>query len=124
MTALLLLYVGSGLLLMLVGLPLLCEKVPPNRFYGFRVRATLQDRAVWYAVNRFAARRLIWSGAALVLAAMLFFLIPGLSRDVYGWVCLGVTIIALGITIGQSIRRLNSLTRSARPSTPGKVKPQ
>lgn len=110
MTTLLVFYVGASFLLMFAALPLLCEKVPPNPLYGFRVRATLENPNIWYAVNRYAARRLIFSGALIAVAAIVLFFAPGLSSDAYAWSCLGVTVIALGTTLLQSWRFLQRIT--------------
>ena len=55
----------SGPLLVLLAIPLWLRRIPPNRFYGVRTRATLADEALWYDVN---AR----SGRDLALAAALF----------------------------------------------------
>jgi uncharacterized membrane protein len=55
----------SGPFLLLLAIPLWGRRVPPNRFYGVRTRATLADEALWYEVN---AR----SGRDLALAAALF----------------------------------------------------
>jgi repressor LexA len=35
-------------LLMLLSLPLLWGRIPPNGLYGFRVRATLDNPDIWY----------------------------------------------------------------------------
>lgn len=114
MTTLMLLYIAGGLLLILLSLPLLAEKVPPNPFYGFRVRATLENRETWYAVNRYAARRLILAGGTICVAAPLLRLMPGLSVDAYALVC-GVAVLGvLGITLLQSVRYLRSRAGSDR----------
>jgi uncharacterized membrane protein len=111
MNELLLLYIAGAVMLMLLALPLLCEKVPPNRLYGFRVRATLEDRTLWYAVNRYAARRLIWSGAALLAVAVILYVVPGLTLDAYAWSCAVVALGGLAVSLVQSFRYLNALAR-------------
>ena len=70
MIALLIVFIASGLLMSGLALPLMRRKIPPNHLYGFRVRRTLEDEAVWYAVNEFSARRLLWVGIATVAAAI------------------------------------------------------
>ena len=62
MATLAILYLISGVLLVLLALPLLYDKVPPNAFYGFWVAKTLDNPQIWYAVNRYAARRLVAAG--------------------------------------------------------------
>ena len=107
MIALLVLYIGSGLLLSGLALPLMWRKIPPNHWYGFRVRRTLEDVTVWYAVNEFSAKRLLWVGIATVAAAItLFFLTT--SIDVYAT---GVTVVVLGglaVSLIQSFRYLRT----------------
>ena len=46
----------------IMALPLALRLIGPNRIYGFRTRATLSDRDLWYSANAFA-------GWALLLAA-------------------------------------------------------
>jgi hypothetical protein len=114
MSTLLFLYVATGLLLILVSLPLLWGKVPPNPLYGFRVRATLENPTIWYPANKFAAKRLIWTGVVVVAAAFILYAIPGLSLDGYALACLGVLIVALATALLQCFRYLRTLTRSDR----------
>ncbi len=53
---------------LLLALPLLRGKVKMNRLYGVRFRRSFESDELWYAINRYGARRLIlWS---LVLAAV------------------------------------------------------
>jgi uncharacterized membrane protein len=112
MTTLLVLYAGSGLLLVLVSLPLLWGKVPPNPLYGFRVRATLENPAIWYPANKFAAKCLIWTGVVVAGAALILYTIPGLSLNWYALACLSLFMIALAFTLVQCFRHLKTLTRS------------
>lgn len=59
----------SGGLLMLLSIPLILQKVPPNPWYGFRVRRTLQDPTVWYPVNAYGAWYLLGVGTAIIVTA-------------------------------------------------------
>ena len=43
--------IGS-LLIVVVAIPMIFDWVPPNRFYGFRTRATLSSAHEWYRANR------------------------------------------------------------------------
>jgi hypothetical protein len=79
MTTLLILHLGSGVLLMLLSLPLLWGKVPPNGLYGFRVRATLDNPDIWYPANKDAAKWLLWPGAVFVIAAVALYPVLGMS---------------------------------------------
>jgi len=109
MTTLLIFYISTGVLLILLSLPLLWGKVPPNGLYGFRVRATLNDPQIWYAANKFAAKRLLVSGVTFVTAALIFYFIPGISVDVYSLGCFFLFAASFSIGLIQSIRYVKSL---------------
>jgi hypothetical protein len=49
--------------------PLILQRVPPNRLYGIRTRRTLEDEALWYRVNRVGGWMLLV--ASLVSLALL-----------------------------------------------------
>ena len=53
-----------------LGLPMAFGVVPPNRIYGFRTRATLEDPAVWYPVNRIAGWWCVAIGAVSACVAL------------------------------------------------------
>jgi len=57
----------------LISLPMILKLVPPNRFYGYRTRETLADRALWVQVNQFAGWALF---AAAALGAILLESVP------------------------------------------------
>ena len=101
--------VSAGILLTVLALPLVWERVPPNWFYGFRVPATLRDRRLWYAVNRYAGQRLLRVGLLTTAGALGLSCVPGITADGYG---LGVLILtggAMSITVVQSFRYLHAL---------------
>ena len=51
-----------------ISIPLILRAVPPNPWYGFRTKATLADRELWYRANYFAGWAFL--AAALVSAAL------------------------------------------------------
>src|SRR5438067_327395 len=93
MTLLIMLYVAAGLLLVALSLPLIWGKIGPNPWYGFRVRRTLQDPAVWYPANAFAGKCLLCVGLAIAVAAALLSFVPGIDVEVYAT---AVAVVALG----------------------------
>ena len=54
----------------LISLPLIFRKVPPNIIYGYRTRATLDDKALWYAANAYFGWRLLIASIFTVIAAL------------------------------------------------------
>jgi uncharacterized membrane protein len=60
----------SAFLIIALSIPLWMRRVPPNRFYGVRTRATLGDEALWYDVNARSGQDLLISGV-IFLAGIL-----------------------------------------------------
>ncbi len=110
MSTLFLFYFGIGLLSIIISLPLLFEKVKPNPIYGFRIRKTLENEAIWYAVNKHFAKRLLVSGACQLAACVgLYFLVPSLSVDAYSLIVLAVFAVSFTAGMIQSWKYMNSL---------------
>jgi hypothetical protein len=103
------LYVGSGLLLSALSIPLILRHIPPNGLYGFRVKATLENPDLWYTVNVYSGWRLLAAGLSTVVAAVGLTFVPGLTVDGYALGCLAVTGIVLIVGLAQSVLYLRRL---------------
>ncbi|NTV37014.1 MAG: SdpI family protein [Anaerolineaceae bacterium] len=103
MTLIMVMYIASGILLSALSIPLILRKIKPNGLYGFRVKQTLEDPTLWYAVNTYAGKRLFVAGICTSFTAAILYLVPGLSLDAYALACLAVTFIVLVIGITQSV---------------------
>ena len=66
MIQLVLLYIAGGILLILLAIPLYLGSIKPNLWYGFRIRKTLENPNIWYAVNKFGAAWMMVSGLVTV----------------------------------------------------------
>ena len=115
MTTLLILYIAAGLLLVALSIPLLLGKIRPNPVYGFRVPATLNDPDLWYAVNKFAAKRLVAAGLGILAPAIGLYFLPGLTVEAYALLCLAVFVLVFGAGLWQSIRYMRSLDGRSDP---------
>ena len=113
MLLLLLLYTVTGSLLAFLSIPLILRQIGPNPWYGFRVRKTLDDPAVWYPVNAYSAKRLLAVGLASSVTAVLLFFVPNLDLGTYALACAGGTLGGLLVTLIQSFLYLRSF--SAKP---------
>lgn len=111
MQTLLIFYLASGVVLIVLALPLLVGKVKLNPFYGFRVEQTLKDPALWYATNRYFARWQLVVGFIVVLSSLGLFFWPGIRVDAYALACLAVFTIAFGVAMVQSIKFMKDLDR-------------
>lgn len=108
MVVLLLFNTLAGLLLAIISIPLILRKIGPNPWYGFRVKKTLEDPAVWYPVNAYAGKRLLVVGLVSSLSAALLFFVPNLDVNTYALACAGVSLGGLLVTLIQSIWYLRS----------------
>ena len=65
-----LLFGAVGLMFIALGVPLIKERVPPNRAYGFRTTKSLSDPKIWYAINRIQGLDLLIAGALITLGSV------------------------------------------------------
>jgi len=106
---LLLLYCSAGVVLAGMSIPLIRRKIPPNGMYGLRSEKTINNPELWYLVNQYSARRMLWTAIAFVFTALGLYFLPGLALDEYAMICLGVFSIGMVITIVQTVNYLRSL---------------
>jgi uncharacterized membrane protein len=103
-------FLASGGLMIALSIPLLRGRIGPNPFYGFRVRRTLEDRAVWFAANRYAARWMAAAGAALIATAVgLYVTARGMGVAVYAVTCGAVVLVMLAVGLVRSFAYLRRL---------------
>src|SRR5262245_11421137 len=62
-----LVYAIPSVLLVLLAIPLILRRVPPNPIYGLRVPATYKDEQVWYDANAASGRDFAIFGACMTL---------------------------------------------------------
>jgi uncharacterized membrane protein len=108
-------FIFVGLLTAAHAVPMALRKVPPNRLYGLRVRATLADEVVWYAANARSGRDLILVGGVFAAFALALSF-AGLSKASYSMVCAVVLVILL---LGAAIRGWLFAEKCLRDRPPG-----
>jgi len=59
-----------GITFIIISIPGILEKVPPNRWYGFRVAKTFSDERIWYAANRVMGIDMLIAGLLIVAGAI------------------------------------------------------
>lgn len=96
--------VFEGLILIAVGLPMYLRRIPPNRLYGFRVAATLNNPRRWYWANRRAGGRLVLTGVAAMLGGWVASLV-GVSSVLVSATVTTLGAIAMGVLGWIEIRR-------------------
>jgi len=68
-----LLFALVGILFVGLSIPLIRNRVPPNRFYGFRTTRTLSDPKIWYEVNHISGNDLLVAGALITCSSVTMF---------------------------------------------------
>ena len=106
---LLIVFVGTGLLLIGLSIPLLRNRVPPNPWYGFRVARTLKNPAVWYPANAYSAKGLLWVGVATTVAAIVPQFVGEVDEGTYAALVTGVLMVGVFATLGASFAYLRRL---------------
>lgn len=85
----------------LVSLPLFLRKVPRNRLYGYRTRATLSSDSVWYDANAYFGRiSLIGSFVACVAAIVVT---RSLGLDPGTYLVVSVVILAAPVAVATLV---------------------
>lgn len=82
-----------GLASLLLGWPLARRRVPPNRWYGVRLRATMSSPAVWYEANALCGDDLVRLGLVLLVISLALPFVRGLSELGYVAICLAVFVV-------------------------------
>ena len=101
------LYLAVSSVVALVGVPFILGMVPPNPFYGLRLKKTRDDPAAWYTTNRFMAWRMMAAAGAIAAVAVgAYALLPGLGLAGYSLTCLGATIVCVGFAFVSTWRHL------------------
>ena len=66
---------GLGGVFILIAIPLARRKVSPNKWYGFRIPATLSNEVVWYETNAQVGKDMMKLGALLMAGGILFYFV-------------------------------------------------
>ena len=118
MTVLLIVFLIGGAVLIGIGIPLIQGRIRPNPAYGFRVRRTLENPHLWYAVNSYSGWWVSGVGVAEVVVATGLYFVPDLDVALYGSIVGGVVVVGLIISLIQCFRCLHKLTKESEGATP------
>jgi uncharacterized membrane protein len=94
----------AGVVIVALSIPLILEKVGPNRLYGFRTRKTLSSPRIWYAANRVAGRDLLIAGVVVVVSdlILIFFALSAVKLPV-PITPTGILLVAVGAALVHSL---------------------
>ena len=82
--------------------------MPPNRWYGVRLRATLSNPAVWYEANAVCGDDLVRLGLVLLVVALGLNFVRGLPELGYVAICMAVFLVG---SIRATVRGIGVVKR-------------
>ena len=65
------LFILTGLLSIIVAIPMMKGKVKPNAWYGIRMPITQKSDAMWYPTNAYAGKGLVVVGVIVLVTAVI-----------------------------------------------------
>lgn len=83
------LFVGLGVLFLVLAVPLMLGRIPPNGLYGFRTSRTVSNPELWYPVNAYTGRLLFAFGVLEITLAVALWFVPGIDPFAYAMACTG-----------------------------------
>jgi hypothetical protein len=98
-----LLFFGTGCVLVLISLPLIYRKIPMNRFYGIRMRASFRSDSDWYDINEYGGRLLAWWSAPIIVVGIAGFFVPTNRLNDYVAVA---SVVSLGSVLASLVLAL------------------
>lgn len=98
----------TGTLEIVISIPLILEKIPPNYLYGFRVKKTLSNKEIWYKANKYLGKDLTTAGSILTLGSLTPLIIE-IELSVAIIVYLTLVTIPLIIILFRGFRYLSKL---------------
>lgn len=106
---LLCLFVGAGLLITALAIPMWLRLIGPNPWYGFRTPKTRSDERIWYEANAYAGRLLALTGLIVVATAVFFYFVLPPNPATYSITCTTIFLATLAGQLILSFRHLRSL---------------
>lgn len=101
-----------GFIEIILGIPLLLEKIKPNRFYGFRTSKIMSNKDIWYKSNKYLGRNFIIIIIGIILIAVSLFLLisaNGFSIQEITYIELFLTLIPINIVLIRGVAYLKKL---------------
>jgi hypothetical protein len=98
-----------GVVFVVLGVPLARRRIKRNSWYGYRIRITLKDEAIWYPVNERGGRHLVVLGSSLIVVGLLGLFFTGNEGTQRDLLILGIVLAVAGL--GYSLWNCYTLAR-------------
>jgi len=95
---------SAGSTLLLLSLPLKYRKIPRNRLYGIRIKASFESDQRWYDINAYGGRCMAAWSWPVIVAGVAGFFIPFKYAAIWGLGSAGIVVIAALVPLIQVMR--------------------
>lgn len=102
-------YIVAGIVFIVISIPTILEKVPPNNWYGFRVAKTLSDERIWYAANRVSGIDLLLAGLAIVIGTLITARLVRWDRRRANRICFSIFLLSSLAALAHSFWALSRM---------------
>jgi len=85
----------TGIVYVLVSVPLLFNKLGPNRFYGIRIAKAYESTEMWYKVNRIGAKIFLRYGVVMLAVGVVAAFISTNLRLTFAPLLIGNSLLTL-----------------------------
>ncbi len=113
------LFILTGLLFIVLAVPMIRGKMKPNAWYGFRLPLTQKSDEIWYPANVYAGKWLVVMGVLLMAAAVLLPALFEMSVDAYAILMVIILLATLFVMFGFSYRYAKKLDAQLSASAKG-----
>lgn len=73
--------ISIGLLFILLSIPLIANKIPMNKLYGFRIQKSFTSDENWYKINNYGGKQLLYWSILMVAVGVICFLFPAEEQE-------------------------------------------
>jgi uncharacterized membrane protein len=108
-----LMFLAAGLLVTLLGIPLMQRRIAPNPWYGLRLPATAASESVWYDANEAMGRDFVRLGIVQLFIAATA-LIASIPQPIYVGANLVAIVLGALIVTSSGVARANRLLRESQ----------
>jgi uncharacterized membrane protein len=99
-----------GILFVILAIPLIKRRIPPNFVYGVRTRRTLSDTAVWYEVNRYFGKDFLVVGILIFVSSVVAGIFgSALNTEHLAIILSGVLILSLVFSVVRCVKNCRNI---------------
>jgi len=105
-----LVFIFVGMLEIIMGIPLLLQRIKPNVIYGFRTPKTRSSDEIWYKANKYFGRAFLIAGIIVTICSLFLLLYKSTFSVIeISWIGILILTIPLAAIVTRSFVYLKKL---------------